>query len=81
MHGSTSSRKNGQSVGGGLIVTEVFVSTALGLVVTLTTVLAGCLLVSLISWIFGSLLIGIPVTIALLVVSYFVGRFILKSDE
>lgn len=63
------------------MVTETFVTTVLGLLVTSVSMFAGYLLVSLISWIFGSLLIGIPVTIILVVVSYFVGRFILKSDE
>ncbi|MCR8983058.1 hypothetical protein [Brevibacillus laterosporus] len=62
-------------------MTEIFVTTVLGLLLTSITMFVGYLLVSLISWIFGSLLIGIPVTIALIVVSYFVGRFILKSDE
>ncbi|TPG88138.1 hypothetical protein EEL32_10265 [Brevibacillus laterosporus] len=63
------------------MVTEIFVTTVLGLLLTSISMLAGYLLVSLISWVFGSLLIGIPVTIILVVVSYFVGRFILKSDE
>ncbi|MGG1445035.1 hypothetical protein ABE354_23885 [Brevibacillus laterosporus] len=63
------------------MVTEIFVTTVLGLLLTSISILAGYLLVSLISWVFGSLLIGIPVTIVLIVVSYFVGRFILKSDE
>ncbi|WPS88812.1 hypothetical protein SMD22_07625 [Brevibacillus halotolerans] len=63
------------------MVTEIFVTTVLGLLLTSISMLAGYLLVSLISWIFGSLLIGIPVTIVLIVVSYFVGRFILKSNE
>ncbi|PPA87923.1 hypothetical protein C4A76_10625 [Brevibacillus laterosporus] len=63
------------------MVTEIFVTTVLGLLLTSVALLAGYLIVSLISVIIGSLLIGIPVTIALIVVSYFVGRFILKFDE
>ncbi|WP_068792818.1 hypothetical protein [Brevibacillus laterosporus] len=57
------------------------IATLVGIVFLIAIGFVVFMMVSLASWVFGSLLIGIPVVIAVLIASYFAGRFIFRLDE
>ncbi|AYK07747.1 hypothetical protein [Brevibacillus laterosporus] len=63
------------------MVAKHLIATLVGLVFLTAVGLVVFMMVSLASWVFGSLLIGVPVVITVLIASYFAGRFIFRLDE